>query len=223
MSRPEYIGHAPDCPVDGKPPNKVCTCGAEKRAREADRAEKTALTSKERTPAEELLGSILAIIHGDGGNYQAKHGDAKATEDAIAKYYATRFDALCPHGMPLVENICGPCSQGRPNRRAAETPVKPTGNWPLEVFTPLPPEEAQALRDYGVDDSGDVEAQPETNDDVRALFNKGLGVLKGTKFSFGFETDEEAERAFHYIADLRILETSKPPKHQKAVATPDEL
>jgi hypothetical protein len=78
------------------------------------------VTSNERTPAD-LLGSILAIIHGDGGHYQAKHGDAKATEDAIAKYYATRFDALCPHGMPLAENVCGPCSQGRPNKPAAET------------------------------------------------------------------------------------------------------
>lgn len=23
--------------------------------------------------------------------------------------------ALCPHGMPLAENTCGPCSEGRPN------------------------------------------------------------------------------------------------------------
>lgn len=23
--------------------------------------------------------------------------------------------ALCPHGMPLAENVCGPCSEGRPN------------------------------------------------------------------------------------------------------------
>lgn len=22
---------------------------------------------------------------------------------------------LCPHGMPLAENVCGPCSEGRPN------------------------------------------------------------------------------------------------------------
>lgn len=22
----------------------------------------------------------------------------------------------CPHGMPLAENICGPCSKGEPNR-----------------------------------------------------------------------------------------------------------
>lgn len=32
---------------------------------------------------------------------------------------------LCPHGMPLEENICGPCSQGRPNRRADETSAPP--------------------------------------------------------------------------------------------------
>lgn len=25
---------------------------------------------------------------------------------------------LCPHGMPLAANVCGPCSQGRPNRTA---------------------------------------------------------------------------------------------------------
>jgi hypothetical protein len=25
---------------------------------------------------------------------------------------------LCPHGMPLAENVCGPCSQGRPNQPA---------------------------------------------------------------------------------------------------------
>lgn len=30
-------------------------------------------------------------------------------------------EPLCPHGMPLAENICGPCSQGRPNRPAPET------------------------------------------------------------------------------------------------------
>lgn len=22
--------------------------------------------------------------------------------------------ALCPHGMPLADNVCGPCSEGRP-------------------------------------------------------------------------------------------------------------
>lgn len=75
--------------------------------------------------ASHWLGNLLAIIHGDGGHYQAKHGDEKATKDAIAKYYATRFDALCPHGMPLAENICGPCSQGEPNRPPAAECICP--------------------------------------------------------------------------------------------------
>jgi hypothetical protein len=84
-----------------------------------------------------LLGDMLAVIHGDGGHYQAKHGVAKAVADAIAKYYATRFDALCPHGMPLAENICGPCSQGRPNRRAAEPPAEPMPfkDWAADIRT----------------------------------------------------------------------------------------
>lgn len=29
---------------------------------------------------------------------------------------AARVLGLCPHGMPLIENTCGPCSEGRPNR-----------------------------------------------------------------------------------------------------------
>jgi hypothetical protein len=24
-------------------------------------------------------------------------------------------EGVCPHGMPLAENVCGPCSKGRPN------------------------------------------------------------------------------------------------------------
>jgi hypothetical protein len=30
---------------------------------------------------------------------------------------------LCPHGMPLADNVCGPCSEGRPNRCAPEHPL----------------------------------------------------------------------------------------------------
>lgn len=40
--------------------------------------------------AEYWLGEILAVIHGDGGHYRAQHGNQKATEDAIAKWYARR-------------------------------------------------------------------------------------------------------------------------------------
>lgn len=36
-------------------------------------------------------------------------------------------EPLCPHGMPLAENICGPCSQGRPNRAPVPPPAAPSG------------------------------------------------------------------------------------------------
>ena len=45
---------------------------------------------------------------------------------------------------------------------------------------------------------------------VRQLFNKAVGVQKGNRFSFSFETEEEANEAFHYIAELGTLETSQP-------------
>jgi len=31
--------------------------------------------------------------------------------------------SMCPHGFALAENICGPCSEGRPNRPAEKTPA----------------------------------------------------------------------------------------------------
>lgn len=34
-------------------------------------------------------------------------------------------ELLCPHGMPRAENICGPCSEGRPNRAAQPPAVSP--------------------------------------------------------------------------------------------------
>jgi len=34
-----------------------------------------------------LLGGLLAVLHGDGGHYQSEHGTEKAVEDAKAKYY----------------------------------------------------------------------------------------------------------------------------------------
>jgi hypothetical protein len=52
----------------------------------------------------------------------------------------------------------------------------------------------------------------EPQDAVRNLFNKGIGAQLKNKFSFSFETTEEAEKAFHYIADLGTLQTSRPPQ-----------
>lgn len=46
-------------------------------------------------------------------------------------------------------------------------------------------------------------------EDIRRLFNKAVGVQKENRFSYSFETDEEASRAFDYIAELGTLETSR--------------
>lgn len=46
-------------------------------------------------------------------------------------------------------------------------------------------------------------------DDIRQVFNKAIGVQKGNRFSFSFETEEEANRAFDYIGELGELETTR--------------
>ena len=45
---------------------------------------------------DQSLGNLLAIIHGDGGHYYAKHGAKKAVNDAHAKYCGmlVRIDEL---------------------------------------------------------------------------------------------------------------------------------
>jgi hypothetical protein len=68
-----------------------------------------------------------------------------------------------------------------------------------------------ALRTF-VDALADIDRERcrlpvETPDDVRALFNKGIGALKDNRFSFSFNGDIEAAAAFHYIAKLGALET----------------
>jgi len=40
--------------------------------------------------ADVAVGELLAVIHGDGGHYQAEHGTAKAAKDAEAKVLADR-------------------------------------------------------------------------------------------------------------------------------------
>lgn len=36
--------------------------------------------------------------------------------DAVTRRLRDETDSLCPHGMPKADNVCGPCSEGRPNR-----------------------------------------------------------------------------------------------------------
>lgn len=42
------------------------------------------------------------------------------------------------------------------------------------------------------------------------------------KFSFSFETEEEANRAFHYIGEFGNLETSQPRAHLRIQTGEDE-
>src|SRR4051812_12214021 len=101
----------------------ICYCGAYGGGKhttsarcDGSREQSFGVADVSKRGPEHWLGELLAVIHCDGGHYQAQHGDEKAVKDAIDKWNNL---ARCPHGMPLAENICGPCSHGRPNRRAA--------------------------------------------------------------------------------------------------------
>jgi hypothetical protein len=49
----------------------------------------------------------------------------EASDDGLheCKECDQKWGDLCPHGMPIADNVCGPCSEGRPNRRAPEYPL----------------------------------------------------------------------------------------------------
>ena len=55
-------------------------------------AEEAAMTHAQRIaelePSAKWFGEVMAILHGDGGHYVAKHGAEKAALDAVAKYHA---------------------------------------------------------------------------------------------------------------------------------------
>lgn len=57
-----------------------------------------------------------ALRREEENGYERGLRDAKAHPETIGLQRATQETrALCPHGMPLAENVCGPCSEGRPN------------------------------------------------------------------------------------------------------------
>lgn len=72
-----------------------------------------AATDEERKLKEQLdaanrnLGNVLAVIHRDGGDYRAKHGDDKATEDAITEWARLRqeLDAVTAERDRLPANM----------------------------------------------------------------------------------------------------------------------
>jgi hypothetical protein len=61
-----------------------------------------------------------------------------------------------------------------------------------------------------------------TDPEIRALFNKAIGVQYRNKFSYSFETEDEAERAFHFIGSLGELQMSRPPPETAAEPSPCE-
>lgn len=69
--------------------NRPCkACGGTGRA-----AETSALYPNR--GADHWLGELLAVIHADGGQYQAQHGTAQAVEDAVAKWYGRADETEC--------------------------------------------------------------------------------------------------------------------------------
>jgi hypothetical protein len=55
-------------------------------------AEEAAMTHAQRIaelePSAKWFGEVMAMLHGDGGHYLAKHGAEKAALDAVDKYHA---------------------------------------------------------------------------------------------------------------------------------------
>jgi hypothetical protein len=60
--------------------------------------------AKELEQARAHLGNLLAVIHGDGGQYQQDHGTDHAVKDAITKWYKTRENLITALG--LNESLC---------------------------------------------------------------------------------------------------------------------
>jgi hypothetical protein len=71
-------------------------------------------------------------------------------------------------------------------------------------------EEGNHLRGQ-IPNSPDETPAPPISVEIRALFNKAIGVQYRNKFSYSFETEQEAERAFHFIGGIGELQMSRSP------------
>ena len=76
-------------------PHLVCVPAHKKRNLKKLVEKVRALKQEDKEDAH-LLSNLLAVLHGDGGHYEEKHGTKKAVEDAIDKYYSlhTQIDEL---------------------------------------------------------------------------------------------------------------------------------
>ena len=52
------------------------------------RAHAAAVSAADNAALREHLGNLLAVLHGDGGHYEAEHGTDKAVADALTRFYS---------------------------------------------------------------------------------------------------------------------------------------
>lgn len=64
------------------------------------------------------ITTVVAFVHGEW-KYCTDHGRISHWQPLPAPP-GEGPEPLCPHGMVLADNVCGPCSEGRPNRAALE-------------------------------------------------------------------------------------------------------
>jgi len=71
---------------------------------------------------QELLSNLLAVIHADGGHYEAEHGTVKAVTDAIEKVFEMKAHltqrtpdvavcSVCESKVPSNEILCLHCQE----------------------------------------------------------------------------------------------------------------
>lgn len=63
---------------------------------------------------------VVAFPGGRGTDDMIRQAEAAGIEVIKVKQ---SIDRLCPHGLVLADNICGPCSEGRPNSSTAQREV----------------------------------------------------------------------------------------------------
>lgn len=94
-------------------------------AHPAESEERDYLIASLRQKHREVIQAIGHLMDDDKSSiYQraAEYIERCATHEPVTGPVAP---IACIHGMPLAENICGPCSQGRPNRAAQPPPTAP--------------------------------------------------------------------------------------------------
>jgi len=139
--------------------------------------------------------------------------------DAAEQHVRVLRDQVAAHEPPAE---CPDCEKALEERDYAQDKLQEThialggdGEWSGRMPPQEPPDSGDLHLDVpalAAERMAELEqlraAQPPLP--VRQLFNKATGVQKGNRLSFSFETEEEAIRAFHYIATLGELEASRP-------------